>query len=483
MSNQEPGNHSSGDEQREPDARECVETREEKRGGGRTRLILIGTVIIAALVGLLVLGIVPRLRRNRGNADAAREAGRNLPVVTVVRAERASASADLELPGNIEPVQVTTILARTSGYLKRWRADIGDRVRAGQLLAEIDTPEVEQEVEQARANLNQARAGLGQTEANLHEAETNAELARVTYERYHYLVGQGVVTKQDTDQRLAAYNAAQATVNARQADVRNSQAAIKAQEANVKRLVDLQGYQKVYAPFSGVITARFVDTGSLIGASSTGAAPSTTTAAPSTGSGGTGQQAISSASGSNPTPSNSAGGALFSIARIDTLRVFLNVPQAFIGGIHSGENADVSVRELPNEKFTGRIVRTTEALDPATRTLLTEVRVDNRDYHLLPGMYAVVKFAMESPSPPIRVPSSALIVRSEGTLVATVSGDHKIHLKKVDLGRDYGKTIDVVNGLDDGEQLVIDPVSSLQEGTNVEVKEATQGNRGGESTS
>lgn len=456
---------------------ERTDERPKERRVSRTKLVIVAIVAILLLAALLVLGVVPRLRRDKKNDEAAKETGNAVPVVNVVRTERASSDSNLELPGNVEAVQVTTINARTSGYLKRWYVDIGDRVRANQLLAEIDAPETQQEIEQARANLQQARAGLGQTQANLQQARTNAEFARVTYERWHYLVGQGIVSKQDADEKQAAYTAAESTVNARQADVKASQATISANEANIRRLIELQGYQKIYAPFTGVITARFVDTGSLIGASSSASSSSTPSSSSTSGNSG-GSTSTSSSSAGNPTPSSPApSGALFSIARVDTLRIYVNVPQAFVESVRPGQETEVSIRELPQRKFVGRVARTANALDPQTRTLLTEVEVNNSDFTLLPGMYAEVKFGITLPEAPVRVPSSALIVRGDGTFVATLTPEQKIHFQKVAVGRDYGKAVDIVSGLDEGQSLVIDPTVSLQEGTQVKANEAKNNNQ------
>jgi multidrug efflux pump subunit AcrA (membrane-fusion protein) len=455
------------------------ENRHDQHRPSRTALVAAAALVILLFATLLTLGVVSRVRRDRKN-DAALKEDQQVATVTVIKAQRSSSSADLELPGNIQAMQVTTISARTSGYLKRWYVDIGDRVHTGQLLADIDAPEVRQEIEQARQNLNQAKAGLGQQQANLQQARTNAEFARVTYERYHYLVTQGVVSKQDADEKQAAYHVALATVDAQQANVRAADATINANQANLRRMIELQGYQRIYAPFTGVITARFVDTGALIGGSA-GANPSTPTAS----AGGNGSAGAGAASGSGPgnDPSQTtspSGSALFNIARIDTLRIYINVPQAFVSSMHKGETTDISVKEKPTEKFTGYVARTASALDPATRTLLTEVQIKNSDLTLLPGMYAAVKFSVALSEPPINVPSSALIVRADGTQVATVTADQKIHFQKVDVGRDYGKTVDIIGGLEENQEVVIDPTVSLGEGTPVRTTQGNQNQQQGE---
>ena len=424
---------------------------------------LIGLVIIA---GLLVAAILPRIARQKTITAAAQAIQDALPAVNVITAAQAPAASQLELPGNIEAVQLATVSAQTSGYLKRWYSDIGDRVKAGQLLAEIDTPEVDQELQQARATLVQAQASLGQAEANLQQAKTNMEFARVSYERWKYLAGQGVVSVQDRDQTLAAYNAAKATVDAMQANINVAKATIAANEANVRRFLNLQGFKKVFAPFAGIVTARNVEVGSLINAGA-GTSVSTTTGA--TASGATTPGAGTTQSG---TGAPAAGGGLFQIARIDTLRIFISVPQTFVNSIKAGQTTDITVREFPQGTFTGKVVRTTSALDPASRTLLTEVQTANSDFRLLPGMYATVKFGVAIAEPPVRIPATALVIRADGPQVVTVSGDQKAHYQKVVIGRDYGGEVDVISGLEPGATLVVNIPDGLQEGESLRVQPA-----------
>src|SRR5262245_55619988 len=293
--------------------------------------------------------------------EASQAIKESVPTVDVITAEYAPATSELELPGNIEAIQTTPVSARTNGYLCRWYADIGDRVKAGQLLAEIDTPEIDQQLQQTRANLAQAHANLGQAEANLSQSITNMQYTRVTYERWRYLASQHVVSDQDRDQTWEAYNAAKATVDAMRANVNVARANIAANEANVRQLMALEGFKRIFAPFAGVISARNVEVGSLINAgsgsnvrASTGAGSGVNT---STGSGST----YSTSTGAPPTGATipgrgaaqispgapSAGGGLFQIARIDTLRIYINVPQAFSNSIKAGQKVEINVREFP----------------------------------------------------------------------------------------------------------------------------------------
>jgi multidrug efflux pump subunit AcrA (membrane-fusion protein) len=434
------------------------------------KLALIALIALILFGGLMLVGVLPRLARQKKINAGAQAVQSSIPNVIVVQAQEASASSDLQLPGDVEAIQVATISAQTTGYLRQFHADIGDRVRAGQLLAEIDTPEVDQQLQQARANVAQAVASLGQAEANLAQAVTNMEYARVTYERNQYLAQQHVVPEQTRDQMKAAYDVAKANVDAMQANINAAKATIASNEANVRSLQALQGFQKVFSPFTGVITARNVEVGSLISpgsssvSSSTGTSPSSSTI-PGSG---------TTPSGTN-APANSGG--LFQIARIDTLRIFISVPQTFAGNIKAGQTANISVRELPQKTFTGRVVRTTSALDPGSRTLLTEVQTSNSDYQLLPGMYATVNFGVQSPDPPVRIPATALIIHAEGPQVALVTSDQKVHFQKVVIGRDYGNQLDLISGLERGATIIVNVADGLQEGAQVRTQPAQSGNQ------
>jgi membrane fusion protein, multidrug efflux system len=266
-----------------------------------------------------------------------------------------------------------------------------------------------------------------------------------------------------------AYEAARSTVDAMQANINAAKAAIASSEANVGSLKALQGFQKVFSPFAGVITARNVEVGSLI---SPGSGSSVSTSVGTSAS-----SATLPGSGTTPTGTNApaASGGLFQIARIDTLRIFISVPQAFASTIKPGQTANISVRELPQKTFTGRVVRTTSALDPGSRTLLTEVQTSNSDYQLLPGMYATVNFAVQSPDPPVRIPATALIIRADGPQVALVSNDQKVHYQKVIIGRDYGNQVDIISGLEPGATVIVNVADGLQEGAQVHTQAAPSG--------
>ena len=423
-------------------------------------LSLIGLLFFG---GLLLVGILPRVKRQKKLMESSQAIKDGAPTVSVIKAEPAPPTSELQLPGNIEAIQTTPISARTNGYLCRWYADIGDRVKAGQLLAEIDTPEVDQQLQQTRANLAQSYASLSQADANLRLAITNMQYTRVTFERWNYLASQHVVSDQDRDQTLEAYNAAKATVDAQRAGIDVARANISASEANVRQLMALQGYKRVYAPFDGIITARNVEVGSLINAGSSSNL-STSTGAPPSGA------TIPGYGAAQLSPGNPAtAGGLFQIARIDTLRIYINVPQTFSNSVKQGVKVEINVKEFPQDKFTGLVSRTTNALDPASRTLLTEVRIPNSDYKLLPGMYANTKISVSHAQPLIRIPAAALIIRSDGPQVVKITNDQQAHFQKVVIERDYGKELDLRSGIEQGDQIVMNVTDNLQDGATVRV--------------
>ena len=467
MSSEELKIHHPGLDQARRQPAEVVRAASEKRRPKRRfRLLVSALIALVMLAGLLVAAILPRVAQQKKITASAQSMQNALPAVNVITAVQASASSVLELPGNIEAIQVATVSAQTSGYLRRFYVDIGARVNAGQLLAEIETPEVDQELQQARATLVQAQASLGQAEANLQQAKTNMEFARVSYERWKYLADQGVVSIQDRDQTEAAYNAAKATVDAMQANINVAKATIAANEANVRRFQKMQGFNKVYAPFTGIITARNIEVGSLISAGSGSSVSS------STGTTASGATTPGTGTTQTGTGAPASGGGLFQIARTDTLRIFISVPQAYVSLVKEGQSTDISIREMPQQNFTGRVIRTTSALDPASRTLLTEVQIKNSAYQLMPGMYATVKFSVAQAEPPVRIPATALVIRADGPQVVTVTEDQKAHYQKVVIGRDYGGQVDIISGLEAGATLVINIPDGLQEGQSVSVQPA-----------
>ncbi|MCC5668704.1 efflux RND transporter periplasmic adaptor subunit [Nostoc sp. CHAB 5784] len=446
-----------------PDSEQQTTTRKQRRGIGGIGWAVLGVVFFGSL---LAIGILPRLGQ-RSELQAAVKEASTVPSVNVITPHRATGGTKLELPGSVVALNQTTIYARSTGYLRQWYADIGDRVRTGQLLAEIDSPDTDQQVLQANAQLVQAQANVSQSRANLakgisdlKQARANLLIARQSWERWQVLVKQGAVAQQDADTKYAAYQAnianveaAQNTVSSQSASVKAAEANVYASQANLQRNTVLQSYKKVTAPFTGVITARNVNTGVLISAGSSNT------------------NNTSSISSSNTNTSNTS---LYTIAAYDKLTVNVNVPQSLSQSLQTGQTAQITVKELPQRVFTGKVVRTSNAIDPNTRTLLTQLEVQNSNATLRPGMYATVQIAINRTNPPFVVPNSALVVNARGTQVATVTKDQTVHYQKVAVGRDYGTEVEITSGLTGNESLIATPTVDDTEGLRVQpVAQAT----------
>ncbi len=357
------------------------------------------------LVGLFAIGTVPRLARQRELRAEVSSQETAVPIVTVAAAHYGPATSELAIPGTIQGSHEAALYARSSGYVKRWLVDMGARVQRGDLLAEIETPELDQELDQAKANQTQVQATL--------------ELARATYQRWQELTKEDAATKQELDEKQAAFTAAQA--NAR------------ASQANVDRLTALKSFSRVTAPFAGVVTARNVDVGMLVSASAT--------------------------AGTKP---------LFTIAQADTVRIMVPVPQSFAAAVRPGGTATVDVQDLPNGIFKGTVAHTAQAIDPSTRTLLTEVRLTNSKGTLLPGMYAQVRLSSAANTRLLLVPANTLQIRPTGPQVAVVK-NNRVHLQRVALGRDLGTEVEAISGVSEGDQLVVNPGDEIVEGAQVKV--------------
>jgi RND family efflux transporter MFP subunit len=370
---------------------------------------LFGLLFIAVII-LVVLGAFTLFqRRSQYQALAKETETLAVPTVAVIHPTTEPSEEGLILPGSMQAYVESPIYARTNGYLKKWYRDIGSRVRKGELLADIDTPEVDQQLLQARADLETSQA--------------NANLSHITATRYEDLIKTDSVSKQEVD------NAA--------GDLAAKQAGVASSQANVHRLSELESFKHIYAPFSGVITARNTVIGALI-------------------------------------DSGSSGGAtheLFHIAAVNRLRVYVNVPESAAPSIHSGLPAHLDLTQFPGRKFLGKVVRTAEAIDPVSRTLLTEVDVPNKTGELLPGGYAQVHLAVQITGDRLQVPVNALLFRSEGLRAVVVDSDHKLHLQPLTIGRDYGVSLEVLQGLRGADWIVLNPADSLEEGQHVNVKE------------
>jgi RND family efflux transporter MFP subunit len=376
-------------------------------------------LVPAVLCLLFMTGYWPK--RSAGNDLAAQAiaVGQALPRVKVSPAVAVDGGRSLVLPGSLVASQQAMINARATGYVRRWRVDIGDRVRAGDVLADLDTPELGQQLQQALATLKQQEAALDQ-------AVANRDFAKVTASRQDVLVGQGLVAKQDADQADAQFKVGEANVHAGEAN-------IAAAQANVRQLSQLVSFGHVVAPFDGRITQRSIDVGSLVIAGG--------------------------AAGSLP---------LFRIEAIDPIRVFVQVPQAFAPSVKNAEAASISIRQIPGRMFEGRVTRTAGTLDPALRTLNVEIDIPNPEGELLGGMYAEVTIAVAGAHRAFRVPSSAVITDARGNHVATVDGTGHVHLVEVTRGQDNGREIELVDGLSGGEQVIVSPGADVTDGMRVD---------------
>lgn len=363
---------------------------------GKTPLFVFGGLGIL----LIVAAGITVLARSHARSELETETVENtIPTVSVIHPKRSPAEIQLELPGDITSFEEAPIYARVSGYLKHWYTDIGTHVVAGQLLAEIETPELDQE-------LNQANAALALANANL-------EIARISAERWQNLRKSDSVSQQDTDVRVATWQASQANV--------------QAQEANVQRLKEMSNFKKLVAPFPGIITVRTMDAGTLITAGSSR--------------------------------------EIFRLARIDPLRVYISLPQAYSQMVKTNDEAVLTFSEMPGQTFTGKVDRTAGAIDPVSRTLLTEILVSNRDGKLFPGSHTMVRINMATGVDPVIVPVNALLFRNEqGVLAGLVDSNGNVKLAHVTVGRDYGTTVEIVDGLSETDNVILNPSDSLEPG-------------------
>ncbi|MGB0037026.1 MAG: efflux RND transporter periplasmic adaptor subunit [Candidatus Acidiferrales bacterium] len=376
---------------------------------GRGMLIAVAVLIIVALI--VISGIVPRIRAKASLRNETYDLA--VPIVSTMHPRRGAPQQEVVLPGNIQAFTDAPIYARTSGYLKKWYVDIGAHVKAGQLLAEIDTPEVDQQLQQARSDLNTAQA--------------NYRLSEITAARYKELLTSDSVSKQDVDNAVGDFEAKRATV--------------QSAEHNVMRLEQLQSFKMIYAPFDGVLTARNTDVGQLI---DSGAA------------GGTAKE-------------------LFHMAATNRLRVYVNVPQQYSQAAKPGLTAELTLAEFPGRRFKGTLVRTANAIDTASRTLLIEVDVDNPAGELFPGAYAEVHLKLPSESPSFILPVSALIFRTQGLQVATVHDGTHVTLTPITLGHDFGSEVEVAAGLTGQEDVIVNPPDSLVSGETVRIVQPPAG--------
>ncbi len=434
------------------------------------KVILVIVLLVVVVGAIAVAGYLPMKAREEAAAAAAKEEKVTLPRVGAVLVKRAAQDSEVVLPGTISALAEASVFARASGYVKKRYVDIGDRVKSGQLMAEIEAPELDQQVAQARAAVSQAQQQLGQAKASLLQAQSQRDLAKITAARYNNLVTKGAVARQDADTQDAAFKTAEALVAAQEANVSAAGENVRQSEANLQRIISLQDFKSVRAPFAGIVTVRNIEVGSLISANG----------------GGQGMTSNSAGSGS------ATGNEMYRVAQVGTVRILENVPQTNAPGIHVGMPSEITVTEFPGRKFPGKVARTSNSLDPASRTMLVEVHVNNADGKLLPGMYAEVRFRSHRDNPPFLIPGDSVIAANAGPQVAILqepdtAGDNgnpetrgakKVHLVPVQLGRDFGTQTEVIAGLQGTEMVVMNPSDDVREGALVRA-EVTAGRGGG----
>jgi RND family efflux transporter MFP subunit len=365
-------------------------------------------VVILIIAVVVIAGVIPREKARAALVTETRDLA--IPTVAVIHPKMGAPQTEIVLPGNIQAFIDSPIYARTNGYLKKWYTDIGAHVKAGQLLAEIETPELDQQLDQARAELNTSQA--------------NNRLAEITATRYQDLAKTDSVSKQDVDNAAGDFEAKKAMV--------------ASAESNVRRLEQLQSFEKIYAPFDGVITARNTDIGHLINSGAGGPATE-----------------------------------LFHIADTRSVRVFVNVPQDYSQSARPGLTADLTLQEFPDKRFKGKLVRTANAIDLSSRTLLVEVDVNNPTGELLPGAYAQVHLNVAAGAPAAILPVSAMLFRSEGLQVAIVDNGNRAELRSVVAGRDFGNELEIVSGIKPTDWVIDNPSDSLISGESVRLADSS----------
>jgi len=397
-------------------------------------IVVLGVLLIAGIV----YGVLKRQTHDDALAATAEDESARAPVVNVGHVRQSGAKSTIELPGDLVARVETPMYARVDGYLKRRPVDIGDHVKKGDLLVEIDTPDLDAQIAQTQATLAQSKATLQQLNAALLVAKSNAKLAATTTERYRILLEQQSVAKQDYDNQAASAEVAEANIKQAEENIHAAEATIAANAANVQRMQELKIYTKLVAPFDGIITYRSPtsDPGTLI-------------------------------SSGNTTQSRE----LIKVSQIDTIRIFVNVPQSYSTLIHNGQTADLIVDEFPGRTFQATVRGTTNAVDPATRSLLAVLLVNNPKGELLPGMYAKVRFALPHMVSVMMLPADALVLKTDGPHAAVVGSDHKIHFHKLVLGRDFGAELEVTSGVSEGDAVVLNPTDAIREGVTVETQE------------
>lgn len=405
-----------------------------RKAGIRPVLIffaVLGVIIAIAIVG----GLLPRLSRQKGLLAASQEIAQRRPVVIASPARFGASKDTIDLPGDLQPIVESPIFARADGFLRTRLVDIGNHVKTGQLMAEIETPELDQQIGMARAALAQSQSALKELEADIALSNANLNLAKATLDRWQRLADKGVVSKQEREEKQADYAVKQAQTQKAEATLTTAHDTIHGNESNLARLEQLKAFSKVTAPFDGIVTARNVDVGTLINA----------------GNGGANRE-------------------MFRVAKIQPLRIFVNVPQTYVEEMRNGQTAEIRVQERPGQIFSARVTNISNSLDANSRSMLVILETPNPGASLFPGMYTQVRFAGSRPRPALRVPGDTVLMDKNGARVAVVGPDHVVHFHSVVIGQDLGSEIEVISGISPGDLVVSNPSDAVQENALVDVR-------------
>lgn len=395
----------------------------------RRPVLIFFAVLGIVVAGAIVLGILPRLSRQKGLLAASEEVIDRKPVVLVSAAHYGANQNTVDLPADLVAMIESPIFARADGYLKSRLVDYGNHVKAGQLLAEIETPELDQQIGQARATLEQSQATLKELQSDIDLAGANVQLARVTFDRWEHLQQKGVVSRQERDTRQADLAVKEAELRKAESALATAQNTIHANQANLRRLEELKSFSRITAPFDGVVTARDVDIGTLINAGSK---------------------------------------ELFRVARIDPIRIFVNVPQAYVAAVTEGQAAELRVQERPGQVWTAKVTGISNSLDTTSRAMLAILQTPNPGGTLYPGMYAQVRFHLAQSKPALRIAGDALILGKAGPRVAVAEAGI-VHYRGVTLGQDLGSEVEITSGLNAGDLVISNPTDAVTEGAAVEI--------------
>jgi RND family efflux transporter MFP subunit len=409
-----------------------------KRPGVRPLLTFFAILACLVIAGIAA-GLVPKLRREKALQAAEVTETTDRPVVDVVPAKLASPKSTLDLPGDMQALIESPIFPRVDGYLSKRLVDIGDVVKAGQLMAEIETPELDQQLQQARATVSNSQSSLKELQANIVLAQANLQLAETTFQRWKILQAKGAIARQDFDEKDADFQVKKATLEAAEARLASARDTVSANESNVRRLEETKGFAHVTAPFDGIVTYRVMDVGTLLNAGNSG-----------------------------------ANHEMFRVADLNTMRIFVNVPQAWVAAIQDDQMAELRVQELPGKVFAAKVAHSTHEVDMTSRAMLAVLRTPNPNHLLLPGMYAQVRFTTSRPVSTLLIPGDALVNGTQGTRVATAGPDGKVHFKTVRVGNDFGNEVEVLDGLSPEDLVIMNPTDAVREGAQVDAKKVSR---------